>query len=133
MTIALKDLISREVAEMPEGVTKSFVFEGAQVIHLDSMQVVEIRGPVDLSAHGALLMAFTSPVTGETLTRPGITLIVCEEDGQPVHKPLNIISKRLIAQLAPDLADGSYLKQRYTILATDAPPKTRYSITRTPL
>ena len=133
MSIPLKDLVSKEVVELPEGVTKSLVFEGVQVMHLDSNQAVEIQGPVDLSAHGALLMQFTSPVTGETLTRPGVTLIVKEEDGLPVRKPLNIISKRLIAQLAPDLADGSYLKQRYRILATDLPPKTRYSVTREPL
>lgn len=133
MSIPLKDLVSKEVVELPEGVTKVLVFEGVQVMNLALNQLVEIQGPVDLDAHGAVDMAFTSAATGETLKRPGITLIVKEEDGEIVHKPLNVISKRLIAQLAPDLADGSYLKQRYQILATDAPPKTRYSVTRTPL
>jgi hypothetical protein len=126
-------MVSKEVVETPEGVEKVLVFEGAIVTDVKTGREIEVKGPVDLEQHGARDMSFAHPVTGQTTTRPGLTLIVKEEDGQAVHKPLNVLSKRLIAALHADLASGDYLKYRYHITAVDPPPKTHYTVVRSPL
>jgi len=129
----LAELRSREVTELPEGVPKILRFGGVVVTDLATRQEVQLSGPVDLTRYGARTMLFTDRATGYERAAPGITFLVIEEDGQAVSKPLNVVSKRLIEALHGDLASGMYLKTRYTILGTEPPPRTRYTITREPI
>jgi hypothetical protein len=133
MSVKIGALKSAEVVETPEGVEKKLVFEGALVTDITTGQEIEVRGPVNLEKHGSRPMTFTHAATGEEVTAQGVTLMVKEEDGVAVHKPLNILSKRLIGALHGDLESGQYLKYRYHITAIDKPPKTKYTVTREPL
>ena len=133
MAIPLSGLTNNEVVPLPEGVEKILVFGGAVVVDVGTQKEITVTGPLDLNKHGARAMSFTHPVTGAQITRPGVTLLVKEEDGKPVNKPLNILSKRLIAQISADLANGDYLKYRYHITAVGAAPTTHYTVNRVPL
>jgi len=99
-------------------------------MELASGNPVFVTGPVDLHKYGDLMFTFISPRTGQSQTRPGVTLHVSEEDGKAVNKPLNIISKRLLEQLIPDLASGVYLTTLYAITASGPPPNTTYEVVR---
>lgn len=133
MSISLREVKSREPTELPDGEEKVLLFEGAVVHNLRTSEEVELREAIDLDIYGTVPMTLRSRTTGEEITVQGISLLVMEEDGEKVHKPLNVVSKRLIEQLRPDLEDGSYLKQRYHITAVGIAPKRRFTVTREPL
>ncbi len=129
MATPLRDVASREVSELPEDATKIFRFSGAIAADVATGDELQLRGPVDLDAHGLIPLTFRSRDTGEPMTREGLTLLVVEEDGVaiPVRR-LNIVSMRLLEQLKPLLASGDYLKEHVGIKAEGKPPKTRYGL-----
>lgn len=133
MSIKLRDVRSREPTELPDGVERILRFGGVVVRHLASGREVKLHGKVNLDEYGTIDMTFTSPTTARLTTVQGISFQVIEEDGVKVDKPLNVISKRLLEQLMPDLEDGSYLKQRYRITAIGKAPKRRYQVVREPI
>jgi hypothetical protein len=124
---------SREVTELPDGVTKVLRFGGVTVADGKGGPQVFMQGPVDLNRYHTFLMQFTQTSTGEQQQRPGLSLRVVLEDGKVVDKPLNVISNRLIENLTPDLESGDYLTTEYSITASGAPPKTTYEVLRTPI
>jgi len=129
--MSLRDLVSREVVELPEGVEKVLVFSGVQIRELATGREVTLREEVNLDLYGPVTMRFTSPATGLETSRPGIRFLVVEEDGEEVpEKPLNVISVRLLERLKPDLESGAYLRYRYRITAVGAAPKTQYQVVR---
>jgi len=133
MSTPLRDLVNREVTELPEGVAKTLRFAGVLVTEIATGREVELSGPVDLSRYGSVTMTFTDRASGFEKSVQGITFLVIEEDGAPVRKPLNVVSRRLIDALRGDLATGTYTTTRYTIMASEAAPKTKYSVTREPI
>lgn len=133
LTTALKDLVNREVTELPDGVAKRLRFVGVLVTEISTGREVELSGPVELSRYGSVTMTFTDRASGFEKSVQGITFIVIEEDGSPVRKPLNVVSRRLIDALRGDLASGAYTSTRYTIMASEPAPKTKYSVTREPI
>lgn len=53
----------------------------------------------------------TDPDTKQQKQIPALVLAVCSEDGKGCDKPLFIIQKRLIAQLAPLVESGELFKR----------------------
>ncbi len=102
---------NREVVELPTDVTKRLRF----------------RAPIDF---------YSATITnreGASVPVRGLTFHVVEEDGRMVEKPLNVISKRLLAALAPYEADGRIFKLLLTITARGEPPKTEFEVLASPV
>ena len=128
--MSLFDLVSREVAELPNGVEKSYRFAGVEVWSKALKAPVAVKGPVPFQDYEGIDMELTNPRTGMKDKVKGIRFLVTEEDGQKVDKPLNVVSKRLIAQLQYDLENGQFTRLLYRITAVGASPKTTYHVKR---
>ena len=132
MTQPLGELRSREVFDLPDGVTKTIRFGGVRALDSQTGEIVFLMGPVDLQRYHTTMFKFTDPNTGLEKERDGIPLLVIEEDGQLVEKFWNLISRRAQQQLTGDLETGNYLKTKYEVTGVGAPPTTQYQIRRLP-
>ena len=131
--MSLRDMVSREVVELPEGEEKLLAFGSIEVNDMARGELVRLTGPVDLDHYGAFPMELTNPRTGLKARVDGVRFWVTEEDGVKVDKPLNVVSRRLIGQLHGDLESGAIFSQRYAITSLGTPPKTVYQVRRLPL
>ena len=131
--MSLREMVSREIVELPDGEEKQLVFYAVEANDLALGQLVRLTGPVDLDRYGAFPMELTNPRTGLKVRIDGVRLWVREENGHVVDKPLNVVSKRLIGQLHGDLESGEIFRTRYAITGVGAPPRTEYQVKRTPL
>lgn len=131
--MSLREMVSRKVVELVDGVEASLVFSAVEVNDLAVGGLVRLTGPVDLDRYGAFPMELTNPRTGLLARIPGIRFWVREENGVVVDRPLNVVSKGLIGQLHGDLASGAIFSTRYVITAVGAAPRTEYQVKRTPL
>jgi hypothetical protein len=73
-------------------------------------------------------LTLTDAATGQSKTVPGLILSVNAEDGAPVNKDLNIVSKRLAAKLRPYLERQVSWEQTFTITAQGTGLETDYSL-----
>ncbi len=131
--MSLREMVSRKVVELPDGVEVTLVFSSVEVNELARGQLVKLAGPVDLDRYGSFPMELTNPRTGLLVKLPGIRFWVAEENGVEVDRPLNVVSKGLIGQLHGDLASGAVFGTRYAVTSVGAPPRTEYQVKRTPL
>jgi len=131
--MSLREFISREPVEFPMNVEKTVRVGAVVAKNLETGELEKIKGPVDLDRYGPFPMELTSRATGLKITTSGIRLIVVEEDGEPVRKPWNIVSRRLFSQLMGDLETGNYLRYRYAVTAIGEPPRRRYQVRRVPI
>ncbi len=130
MTQPLGELRSREVFNLPDGVTKRIRFGGVRALDSQTGEVVFLMGPVDLARYHTTMFSFTDPVTGQQKERDGIPLLVIMEDGVQVEKYWNLISRRAQQQLTGDLETGNYLNTDYEVTGVGAPPTTQYTFHR---
>ena len=131
--MSLRDFSSKEVCALPQDEEVLLRFDAVVVLDRSRGELVKLKGPVDLDQYGTFPMQLTNPRTGFPMEAQGVRLMVCEENGTIVSKPLNVVSKRLIGQLHGDLESGEILRTRYAITAIGAAPKTQYQIRRTPV
>ena len=131
--MSLREMVSREIVELPDGEEKLLVFYAVEANDLALGQLVRLTGPVDLDRYGAFPMELTNPRTGLKARVDGVRFWVSEENGLKVDKPLNVVSKRLIGQLHGDLASGEIFRTRYAITSVGAPPRTDYQVRRIPM
>ncbi len=133
MTTPLGELRSREVFNLPDGVTKRIHFGGVRVIDSTTGQIVFLQGPVDLVKYHGLKFSGINPRTGLMWENDGLSLLVIREAGNPIEMFWNLVSKRAIGNLHGDLESGEYLKIDYEVTGVGAPPDTKYQIKRIPL
>lgn len=131
--MSLRDFSSKEVCALPPDEEVVLRFDAVVVLDRSRGELVKLKGPVDLDQYGTFPMKMKNPRTGFDMEAPGVRLMVSEENGIKVSKPLNIVSKRLIGQLHGDLESGKILNTRYAITTIGAAPKTQYQIRRTPV
>jgi hypothetical protein len=98
----------RNIFEIPSGATKTFRIKGYE------------PNPVP--------MTVTSSATGEEISVQVLRLYISEEDGKPVDKELNIVSKRLMWLLKPYLGRPDLPKLLFTVTKTGVAPKAEYSL-----
>jgi hypothetical protein len=130
MATPLSDIRSRAPTELPTNVPIVLRFAGVRVHDLTSAEDVEISTRVDLTRYADVEFTFTDRVTGTPKTARGIALHVIEEDGVPVDRFWNLVSKRAIERLKGELATGAYLAYRYRVTAVGEAPKRDYTIER---
>ena len=131
--MSLREMVSREIVELPDGEEKLLAFSSVEVNALASGELVRLTGPVNLDQYGSFPMELTNPRTGLLARVPGIRFWVREENGLSCDKPLNVVSKRLIGQLHGDLESGEIFRQKYAITAVGSAPHTTYQVRRMPL
>ena len=131
--MSLRDFSSKEVCALPPDEEVVLRFDAVVVLDRSRGELVKLRGPVDLDQYGTFPMTMKNPRTGFDMEVPGVRLMVSEENGIKVSKPLNVVSKRLIGQLHGDMESGEILRNRYAITAIGAAPKTQYQIRRSPV
>ena len=130
MSTPLSDVRSREPTVIPSDLPIRVRFSGVRVFDPILGREVEVAGPVDLTRYHDVPFDFTNARTGLADVARGIALHVIEEDGVAVDRYWNLISKRAIERLKPDLASGAYLHAAYVILASGSGPKKTYDVTR---
>jgi hypothetical protein len=130
MATPLSDIRSRAPTELPTNVPIVLRFAGVRVHDLTSGTELELAAAVDLARYGDVEFFFTDRVSGVQRSARGIALHVVEEDGVPVDRFWNVISKRAIERLKGELATGAYLAYRYRVTAVGEAPKRDYTIER---
>ncbi len=132
MAESLRDLVSREVFDLPESVEKIVRIRAIKAIDPSTGDVSEISGPVDIDVYKPLTFVFTDRETGAQKTAQGYTLLVEEEDGAQVMKPWNVVAKKLIMRQHPLLESGAIFKGRWKVRGVGPAPKTVYSFDPVP-
>lgn len=133
MAVPLRELEDRSPAELPVGTPVRLRIRAVLVTHPRTGQEVRLDGAVDFAAWDSCVFALTDPATGLSKVVPGLCLLVEDPAGGAGEKRLNVVSKRLIAQLRPFLESGRYRELAFTVTKTEERPRSTFTVVPEPL